>query len=530
MAGVAGVAMLAAIWLPAELPMTDLPEHRAIARAVRELRGLGAFDRYVDYAPWYRDRGPAALYGATYYGAAAATDEPDGAARVELTLALLAWIAGAIALARRSGASARVASLAAPLLFCLSYFWGFLPFLLGAPALLWAPWAALELRESGGTGRRRTGLWMLVLGVLALAALTHPATAFLATLAAVIALAPGRFSGRRIGRWAAAAAAAGAAPALVFAVQALGGRPNAPEPAQPTRWSDFGERIQSLVDWAAPGAHFALGVAFLCTLAALAAIEIARGRREAAATEEDSDRRANRRRIAILAAAVAAAALVLPHHSADLHFAGERLGPLAIAVALALPRGAAGAPAHRSRLLDIASLGLWLAGAGLAVAIGATTTTASLRFSDEVGNIDRISELIRRGSRVLAIPVDVRSDAIARDVPPHLHTASRVVENRGGIVSIPPLTNVGMPVELTDRGLRALVVPERGEGRVEAMRARITDWDYVLVYARGGFPALELEPLAPYLEAIIPPEHAGGPYAGPWYLLRVGGGGPTGPR
>jgi hypothetical protein len=511
-------ASLAAVWIPRHLPMVDLPEHRAF---VAVTAALSEDPPHPAYEPWYRLRGPSALYGAVYYRPAAWLRAPELVARLELTLALALWAAGALALARRLGTSRRNAALAVPLLVGGAWHWGFLPYIVALPAVPWALWAALGLARPPPSGRRAALLWGVLIASIALSALGHLVAAGLALLGAAVLWFPRPATAAGLGRWVLRTGLVGAAPAAIAALQAASGRPRLPTPAQPIWWPSLGDRLGTLADWAAPGPRAWLGGAFLAAVFALVALDAlgeAYARRPPAAAPEVVSARV---RMAALAGLVLASALLLPRHALDVHYAAERLAPLAALLLLLVPRTAGVDESRRG--WPIASLAVWAAALVLGAVTLAAEAWAGAAYSREVGNIDRIVELVPPGSRVLVFPIDGASGALPRDVPLHLHTASRVVERRGGVVSIPPLANVGMHVELTDEGLEALVVPERGDGRVEVLLRRLRDWDYVLVYSRGGFPADAFAPFAPFLEAVVPPEHRGGPYAGPWYLLRVAG-------
>ena len=508
---------LAAIWLPDELPMVDLPEHRAVAA---ELAGLTANPPDPALTPFHAERGPSALYGATYYRVAAWTNGPGSVARLELSLALLAWVAGALAFARRLRTTARLASLAAPLYFGMAWHWGFLPWLVALPALPWTLWAAAALREPEPNTRRRIARWGVLLGAIAFASIDHLAVAAIALVGLAALLWPRELRFPVLGRWAGRIAVAASPAAALAVLQIVSGRPHVPLAARPTEWPGALARLRGLFEWSVPGPFVWLGALFVAFVLLLILAEVLCA--DMPDDERAPDARASRRRMAVFAGVLGAACLFLPRQAGDLHFAAERLVvPLLVVLAgvvVAVRDGTA------SRIVRSLPSLAWLAAVAAGAAVLVAQTSASVAFSDEVGNVDRIADLIPRGSRVLVLPIDARSDAVRRDVPFHLHTGSRVIERRGGIISIPPLANVGMPVEPTAAGLRALVVPEWGEGTLGALRRRIAEWDYVLVYARGGFPSTELAPLAPYLREVLPPEHRGGPYAGPWFLLRVGRG------
>jgi len=532
-AAILAVLALAAVWLPDELPMVDLPEHRAIAA---ELSGLDADPPDTAFAPFHAERGPSAVYGATYYRLAALTNRPGSIARLELSLALLAWVAGALALSRRLRASARLASLAAPLFFGMAWHWGFLPWLVALPALPWTLWAAATLREPSPDRRRGIVRWLVLLASVAFAAVTHLALAAVAWIGAAALLWPRERRAAALGRWAGRVALAALPMASLAAAQLASGRPHVPLPARPTEWPAALERLRSLLDWSVPGPLPWLGILFLGLVGILALAELLAAippdRRPSdsfAAREGTVDSRlstvdapASRRRLCAFAGLLGLACLFLPRQTGDLHFAAERLVTPLLLVLCAVVAGVR--RAGPSRLAGSAPTLAWLAAVAVAATVLIAQTSASIGFSAEVGNLDRIADLIPRGSRVLVLPIDVRSDAVRRDVPFHLHTASRVIERRGGIISIPPLANVGMPVEPTAAGRRALVVPELGQGVLASILQRLGDWDCVLVYARGGFPSAALAPLARHLRPVLPPEHPGGPYAGPWFLLEVLGG------
>ncbi|MBI5500364.1 MAG: hypothetical protein HY907_08985 [Deltaproteobacteria bacterium] len=507
---------IAAVWLPAELPMVDLPEHRAIAA---ELTGLRADPPDPAVTPFHAERGPSALYGASYYRLAAWADRPGAVARLELSLALIAWVAGALALARRLRGSARLASLAAPLYFGLAWHWGFLPWLVALPALPWVLWAAAALRERPADGKPRFGRWAVLLGTLTFAAVTHLALAAVAWLGVTVLLWPRDLRLPALGRWAARTVLVALPAAALAAAQLVSGRPRVPLSARPTEWPAVLERLRGLLDWSVPGPHFWLGALFLGLVAVLALAELLGT--DPSGETHGGDAVDSRRRLRVFAGLLGLACLFLPRQAGDLHFAAERLVVPLLLVLFAAVAGVRGV--RLPRLPRSTPTFAWLAAVAVAAGVLVAQLSASIGFSAEVGNIDRIADLIPRGSRVLVLPIDVRSDAILREVPFHLHTASRVIERRGGIISIPPLANVGLPVEPTAAGRRALVVPEWGQGILRSLLQRLAEWDFVLVYARGGFPSAALAPLARRVRPVLPPEHSGGPYAGPWYLMETTG-------
>ena len=510
-AALAGLGLLA-LWIPDELPMVDLPQHRAFAAV---LEGLGRAPPDPAVAPFWRDRGGATWYGATYYRCAARLGGPGPAARLELSLALALWTAGGLAAARRLGASRRAAALAPPLFFGLGYAWGLLPWLLALPAIPWAVWAAAGLEDGRATRSVRARRWALLAAVVAVAAATHLVVAALAVLGAAAVRLPRGRDPRRWGAWAAGHALL-SLPAVVPAVLQLGaGRPRVPLPPPPASWPTLGARLGELIQWSAPGPRFGAGLAWAAVAAAFGAVRFVAARRATDGAEAPRGRRG----LAGWAGLLAAGALALPSQGADLVFAAERLVlPLFGAALLLVPADDIGpGPTAWSRVAN----GLWIAALGLGAVVLVLQIRSSVEFSRETAGLDRVVDLVPRGSRVLALPIEVDSPAYPRAVPLHLHTALRVVERRGGVVSLPPLANAGLAVELTDAGLGALVVPERGEGAGDRLLARLPTWDYVLVYARGGFPEDLFAGFAGRLTAMVPPGHGMEPWPGPWFLLRV---------
>jgi hypothetical protein len=399
----------------------------------------------------------------------------------------------------------------------MAWHWGFLPWLVALPALPWTLWAAAALREPEPNAGRRRVRWGVLIAAVAFASLTHLAVAAIALVGVAALLWPREPRFPALGRWTGRIAAAGLPAAALAVLQIVSGRPHVPLAVRPTEWPGAWERLRGLWEWSVPGPFVWLGALFLGFVLLLVVAEAA-----GADVPDDAsapDARASRRRMTVFAGVLGAACLFLPRQAGDLHFAAERLVvPLLIVLAGVV---VAARSWNAPRIVRVLPVLAWLAAVAAGAAVLAAQASAAVGFSDEVGNVNRIADLIPRGSRVLVLPIDARSDAVRRDVPLHLHTGSRVIERRGGIISIPPLANVGMPVEPAPAGLRALVVPEWGEGTLGALRRRIAEWDYVLVYARGGFPATELGPLAPYVREVLPPEHRGGPYAGPWFLLQV---------
>lgn len=506
---------LLALWAPAELPMVDLPQHRAFA-AVLEALGREPPDAAV--TPFWRDRGGAALYGATYYRAAARLGDPGAAARLGLSLALVLWTAGGVAAARRLGASRRAAAVAPPLFFGLWFAWGLLPWLLALPAIPWTVWAAAGLEESGAAPRVRARRWAVLAAIVAAATLTHLVVAALAVLAAAAVRLPQGRGMRPWALWLGGHALLSLPVALLAVLQVASARPRVPLPPPPATWPTLGERLWGLLEWSAPGPRFGVGLAWAAAWAAFGALRVA-ATAPRRCSADGSGGPAGRRGLALLGASLAAGALLLPSQGADLVFAAERLAlPLLGTAMLLVP--ADDLPARRA-VLGRAADGLWLAALALGATVLALQLHSSAAFSRETAGLDRVVDLVPRGSRVLALPIEVDSPAYPREVPLHLHTAMRAVERRGGVVSLPPLANAGLAVELTDAGLETLVVPERGEGAGDRLLARLPAWDYVLVYARGGFPDDLFAGFAGRLTPLVPPEHGEGPWPGPWFLLRV---------
>jgi len=510
-AALAGLGLLA-LWIPDELPMVDLPQHRAFAAV---LEGLGRAPPDPANAPFWRDRGCRASYGATYYRCAARLGGPGLAASVGLSLALVLWAAGGLAAARRLGASRRAAALAPPLFFGLWYAWGLLPWLLALPAIPWAVWAAAGLEDGRASRPVRARRWALLAAVVAAAALTHLVVAALAVLGAAAVRLPRGRDARRWGAWAASHALL-ALPVVLPAVVQLGtGRPHVPLPPPPTSWPTLGARLWGLIEWSAPGPRFGAGLAWVAVAAAFGAVRFGAARRAAGGAEAPRGRCG----LAWWTGLLAAGALALPSQGADLVFAAERLMlPLLGAALLLVPADDLGT--DRTAWNRVAN-GLWFAALALGAVVLVLQLRSSVEFSRETAGLDRVADLVPRGSRVLALPIEVDSPAYPRAVPLHLHTAMRVVERRGGVVSLPPLANAGLAVELTDAGLGALVVPEFGEGAGDRLLARLATWDYVLVYARGGFPKDLFAGFAARLAAMVPPGHGAEPWPGPWFLLRV---------
>lgn len=508
----AGLGLLA-LWVPAELPMVDLPQHRAFAAV---LEGLGRTPPDPAVAPFWRDRGGPALYGAAYYRGAALWGDPGAAARFGLSLALALWTAGGLAAARRLGASRRAAALAPPLFFGLWYAWGLLPWLLALPAIPWAAWAAAAPEDGRPSRPVRARRWVLPAAIVAAAALLHLVVAALAVLAAAAVRLPRGRDARRWAVWLGGHALLSLPVAVPAILQLASGRPRVPLPPPPASWPTFGARLGELLAWSAPGPRPGVGLAWAAVCVAFGAVRFVAARRAAAGGSKFP---AGRRGPAWLTGLLAAGALALPSQGADLVFAAERLVlPLFGAAMLLVPaddlapgRGAAG------RLAGT----LWLAALALGAAVLVLQLRSSIEFSRETAGLDRVVDLVPRGSRVLALPIEVDSPAYPREVPLHLHTALRVVERRGGVVSLPPLANAGLAVELTDAGLDALVVQERGDGAGDRLLARLATWDYVLVYARGGFPDDLFAGFAGRLAPMVPPGHGAEPWPGPWFLLRV---------
>jgi hypothetical protein len=163
--GVAAAIAVAAIWLPAFPPMTDLPQHAAqmsiIAHYHDAAWGFQATHRLDFFTP----------YLLTYLMGAALLHVVNAvvAAKLLVSMAIVGTAVSVHWLTREHGRDPWLALLAWPLSFSASYYWGFLPSLWAVPLGICS--IAVTTRYHGGASRK---LGLLAALLVLLTSVTHP--------------------------------------------------------------------------------------------------------------------------------------------------------------------------------------------------------------------------------------------------------------------------------------------------------------------------------------------------------------------
>jgi hypothetical protein len=160
---------VALMWSQTRLPMVDLPQHAAQVALLRDLvLGQSAWADLVEinlrspYLVGYLLALPAALV------------MPAGAAiTAVLSLVFVGFVAGCVALRREAKGDARLDWLAMPSFFGLAWKWGYFPFLVALPLLLWL--LVLAMRHGREPALRRA----VAIVVCGLALLASHGMAFL---------------------------------------------------------------------------------------------------------------------------------------------------------------------------------------------------------------------------------------------------------------------------------------------------------------------------------------------------------------
>jgi len=159
------IAVAFPLWAVERPPLQDLPEHVAAIRVISDFGDPALrFRDYFELQLWRTQYVSVYLLGYLLCGLVS----PLVAAKLILTLGLVATPLGLRRLLRQLGADPNAALLSLPLLFNVHVLLGFINFVLAIPMLFFGLAAALGLRESQG----RTG-WLAVTGWAGLCFVTH---------------------------------------------------------------------------------------------------------------------------------------------------------------------------------------------------------------------------------------------------------------------------------------------------------------------------------------------------------------------
>lgn len=380
-AALAALAVLHALplWTTRLLPMVDIPSHLALINVLHRLD-----DPSLPFGRFFAIRPAFTPYLGHYWTLhlAAYAIPLETANRIFLTICAAGLPLAALALARALGRSRWPALFAIPLAFTFEFYLGFVGYLAALVLML----LALALYAARLQGRIAGRGWDLLLAAVPAACLaTHvqPYTFFLAGLAVMLAVFPGRRLGAilpavpsllLLGWWLGPIlAGASGGPALTAAV--------ASDPFV-RRAAEVGRRLLDQFTDPVDSAILA-GFALLWAWGMAAAIRA--GIPEGAAGDRGT--------AALLAAGAIGGYFMMPTHAALMQFIHHRYATLAcLMMALAVPFAPGGAPRAWRRAL-----------AALCAANGIYLLVQFHRFDAEAGDFRALAEKVERGSCVAQI-------------------------------------------------------------------------------------------------------------------------------
>lgn len=155
------------LWLPAYLPLVDLPQHAAQIAALRALADghpLFAGEFTINWFTPY-------LAGYLLLYALSAIMPIAIAAKVLVSAYIVAFPLATASLLRAAGGDARLAVLSIPAAFGVAYYWGFISYMVAVPVALWV--LAVLIRGSDQQGLRHV---LMVVSALTLLFFCHAIT------------------------------------------------------------------------------------------------------------------------------------------------------------------------------------------------------------------------------------------------------------------------------------------------------------------------------------------------------------------
>jgi len=455
---VIAIAAVVPVLLTPYLPGLDAPWHALFVSAIehaddatdRYLGGLEVAVRFHGYTGFY-----------VLVSALAKVMSVLRAMQVVVALYVVAWVFAAAHLLAAFGRDRRSALAAAPVAYSAALGYGFLPFTMAYPLILWQ-WAAA--RRYCRDGHRRD-LAVLVATTAALA-LTHAFAAAVGIGCALLLVAVNRQSGHRL-----RAALAIVVPGALVAWQLVAMGVNEELPAFMRRVS-WWQRLENQPFSSPAQTALELPGNALAFLPSLGAVAYVLGSLSVLAfVHYRSSERAPHREASWLLAIVLLGTFATPFHfdwPRTMVAAQPRLAPLVVVVALLW--------LTPSRL---SSRVVGLVGA-LALAALVATAIPFARFGAEMSDFDAVVAESSMGKRTLALieqPVAPERGAAG----PLRHVGAYVVVARGGLVSGFPgwaRTQPWVPV-----ALRRRLPPAPPPGAPRTFRwERHGDWDQFLIY------------------------------------------------
>ena len=453
-----GVVMALPLWVGRYLPLLDLPQHLAIATVfLRHADPTWMLSAYYEPQP-----GELTPYWGHYVALVGLGRfmPVDAAARVFLTLYVVALPWAAMALARALGRPARVGLLAIPLALNGNLYYGFIAYCASTVLLLWA--IALLARQLEAPSARRAA----VLAPLAAAIFfTHVQSFAFLLLAAPVLAAFGDAPGRRAVRaWPLLPATLGIfLPWLYLSTTPQPGADRYFPPLDETRstYASPWERLAGIP------ANVAGSYQDGSDTALLAAWAVALGAAAVAARGEPGP--APDRRAAALLLAAVACYFLLPVAIQGQWNIAQRFAWLAALLAPLLLRGA-------PRWIPAATL-------VLAVATSASAAWHHREFEREAAPFDQALKAIPPGARVLGLIHDTQGRVLLRW--PYLHFEQYAVVRGGGMAAHSFTANSPMPVRL--RRVARVPAPEVWHPAAFRYEEHARYFDHFLV--RGGIEA-----------------------------------------
>lgn len=418
---IASAFMAAPLWIGRYLPLLDLPQHLAITTVL-----LHHSDPAWQLAAYFEpQRGELTPYWGHYLAleALGRLMPVDTAARVFLTLYVLALPWASMALARALRRDPALGLCAIPLALNGNLYYGFIAYCWSVVVLLWAL-AILARQLDEPRGRRAAGLAVLA---TALFFFHVQSFAFLLLGAAVLAffgVAPPLH--RALRAWPLLPATLGVfLPWLYLSTTARPGVeryfPSLDSPR--ATFVPLLVRLRNIPDSIAGSFQDATDSWLLAAWAVLALTAVAR--------DDEADAKSTWAVVALVAAA-AVCYFTLPVAIQGQWNIAQRFAWIA---ALLLPLAAQRAP----RFAIPAVL-------ALAAVTGANAAWHHVRFDREVGPFDRALEAIPRGARVLGLMFDTRGKVLERW--PYLHFEQYAVVHGGGVAAHSFTANAPLPVRL----------------------------------------------------------------------------------
>jgi hypothetical protein len=426
-AALGGAIMAAPLWVGSYLPLLDLPQHLAIATVlVRHADPAWGLAAYFEPEP-----GELTPYW-THYLALAALGRflpMETAARVFLTLYVLALPWAAIALARALGRPAALGLLALPLAMNANLYYGFMAYCWSTVILLYG--VALLARQMDAPARGRALALVLLAGVLFF---THVQSfAFLLLAAAILPLLGGRPVAQALRGWPVLPATLGLfLPWLYLSTTARPGADRyfpALDRARPT-YASLWDRLAGIPGNIAGSFQDRTDTwLLLAWVWVIAAVATERG---PDAGPRDAGSREGRRRAAALLLAALVCYFALPLSIQGQWNIAQRFAWLA---ALLLPLVLAAAPR-------------WLPAAvvSLCAVTAANAAWHHHLFDRESADFDAVLEVVPPNSRVLGLVHDTRGRVMERW--PYLHFEWYAVVRGGGVAAHSFTANSPMPVRL----------------------------------------------------------------------------------